>query len=130
MDTTASVFQALTLGDLLTGVDSTSNVYQGLTLGDLLTGVDSTTSVYQGLTLGDLLTGVDTTTSVYQGLTLGDLLTGNSATSGITLEDLLATTVPPATYQWQSVDLSKFPLARNETSGGPGVQSPTGPASS
>ena len=51
------------------------------------------------------MTGDDTSAVGYPKLTLGDLL---------------LSTIPPATYQWPSVNLSTLPLAADEASGGTG----------
>ena len=58
----------------------------------------------------------------YNGTTVGQLLTGDTTSSAnypnLTLGDLVLSTVPPATYQWQSVDLSSLPLAADKKLGG------------
>jgi choice-of-anchor C domain-containing protein len=61
--------------------------------------------------------------SDYNTVTLSQLLTGDNASypgypNPLTLADLLLTTVPPASYPWQSVTLSSLPLAANATNGG------------
>jgi len=56
------------------------------------------------------------------GPTVGDLVDtvnqSDATYDSLTLEDLLATTVPPATYQWPSANLAALPLAANELNGG------------
>jgi hypothetical protein len=65
------------------------------TVGDLGT--------YGTTTVGQLLDGDTTDTPDYPDLDLGDLV---------------LSTIPPATYQWQSVDLANLPLAADESAGG------------
>jgi choice-of-anchor C domain-containing protein len=61
--------------------------------------------------------------SDYSSVTLSQLLSGDNTSypgypNPLTLADLLLTTVPPASYPWQSVNLSSLPLAANATGGG------------
>jgi uncharacterized protein YjbI with pentapeptide repeats len=99
------------IGELSDVVDC--NTYQYCssgTLGDAYTAG----AILSGATLGELGTYGDTT--------IGQLLTGDStSTSGypsLDLGDLVLSTIPPASYQWQAVNLSGLPLAGNESSGG------------
>ncbi|MST32984.1 hypothetical protein GHK86_09670 [Acidimicrobiaceae bacterium USS-CC1] len=73
---------------------------------------------YGTTTLGDLLAGLSS--DPYASSTLGALLaTVSQAELGrLTLGDLIEITVPPTSYQWQSVDLAGLPLAKDEVSGG------------
>ena len=100
--------------------------YGSTTLGDLpASAIASTTpqttlgqlGTYGSTTLGDLTT--------YNGLTLGQLLEElNTAAPGfpaVTLGDLLLSTVPPASYPWQSYTLSDLPLAADEPPGDGGT---------
>ncbi|MFZ0665977.1 MAG: kelch repeat-containing protein, partial [Acidimicrobiales bacterium] len=99
------------IGDLSAVVDcSTYPDCASGTLGDAYTaGV-----ILPGATLADL--------SAYNGTTLGQLLNGDTTdTPGyptIDLGDLILSTVPPASYQWQAVDLPSLPLASDESGGG------------
>jgi hypothetical protein len=72
---------------------------------------------YGSTTLGDLTT--------YNGLTLAQLLEElNTSAPGfpsVTLDDLLLSTVPPASYPWQSFNLSDLPLAAHEPAGAGGT---------
>ena len=59
----------------------------------------------------------------YNTVTLSELLSGDDTSqlgypNPLMLADLLLTTVPPASYPWQSVTLPNLPLAANATSGG------------
>jgi uncharacterized protein YjbI with pentapeptide repeats len=98
-----------TLGDLGT--------YGTTTLGELGT--------YGTTTLGELGTYGTTTLGelgTYGSTTVGQLLEGDDTTAdgypSLSLDDLLSTTVPPSSYQWQDVDLSSLPLAADESTGG------------
>ena len=71
--------------------------YNGTTIGEL------PPSVLAGMSLAQLLVGDDTTQSGYPEITLGDLL---------------VSTMPPSSYQWQSVSLPELPLTANGTAGG------------
>jgi uncharacterized protein YjbI with pentapeptide repeats len=61
---------------------------------------------------------------IYNGTTIGQLLTGDNTSypnyPDLVLGDLLVSTIPPATYQWQSIDLASVPLAADEIDGGTG----------
>ncbi len=71
---------------------------------------------YNGTTLGDL------PASAFTGTSLAQLLIGDATTQAgypdITLGDLVASTMPPASYPWQSVSLPTLPLAADGSAGG------------
>ena len=85
-------------GDLGEASDAGA-IEPGATLGD----IPASDFGNPGPTIGDLVDTIDPSDPTYQSLTL---------------EDILATTVPPASYQWQAIDLSSLPLAADETTGG------------
>jgi len=119
-------------GATLGEADSAGAILPGATLGELGTYGATTLGelgTYGATTLGELGTYGDTTigdlpASALEGTTIGELLTGDHTSAAgypdLTLGDLLLSTIPPATYQWPSVNLSTLPLAADEASGGTG----------
>ena len=103
---------AIIAGATLPVADLTATVLDSITLAQLAQAVPNLAT-----TLADL------PSTDYNQVTLSELLTGdNTAYPGypnpLTLADLLLTTVPPASYPWQSVALTSLPLAANGTAGG------------
>ena len=95
---TATLGQAAQAGALLPSATLLDlPTYNGTTIGEL------PPSALAGMSLAQLLVGDDTTQSGYPEITLGDLL---------------VSTMPPSSYQWQSVSLPDLPLAANGTAGG------------
>ena len=123
----ATLGQAAEAGAILPGANlGDLGTYGSTTLGDLPASAIAATTpqttlgqlgTYGITTLGDLAT--------YNGMTLGQLLQEvNTSAPGfpaVTLGDLLLSTVPPASYPWQSLSLSDLPLAANESPGGGGA---------
>ena len=123
----ATLGQAAEAGVILPGANlGDLGTYGSTTLGELPASAIADTTpqttlgqlgTYGSTTLGDLTT--------YNGMTLGQLLQEvNTSAPGfpaVTLGDLLLSTVPPASYPWQSLSLSDLPLAANETPGGGGA---------
>ena len=128
-------YGSTTLGDLPAGAIAATTpqttlgqlgTYGSTTLGDLPASAIAATTpqttlgqlgTYGSTTLGDLTT--------YNGITLGQLLqelnTSGPGFPVVTLGDLLLSTVPPASYPWQSFTLSDLPLAADETPGDGGT---------
>jgi choice-of-anchor C domain-containing protein len=92
-DLSASVLDSTTLAELAQAVPALAITLAELPAGD-----------YNTVTLSELLSGDVTSYPGYP--------------NPLTLADLLLTTVPPASYPWQSVTLPNLPLAANATSGG------------
>jgi len=83
----------------------------------------STTTLGQAAAAGALLTSATLgQLGTYGATTLGQLLLGDTTRTpgypAITLGDLVVSTVPPTSYQWQSLKLSSLPLAAHGTAGG------------
>ena len=92
----ATLGQASVAGAVLPGADlGDLGTYNGTTVGQLGT--------YNGTTLAELLAAVNTSAPGFPSINVGDLL---------------LSTLPPASYPWQSVPLPTLPLAANESSGG------------
>jgi hypothetical protein len=92
----ATLGQASVAGAVLPGADlGDLGTYNGTTIGQLGT--------YNGTTLAELLAEVNTSAPGFPSINVGDLL---------------LSTLPPASYPWQSVPLTTLPLAANESSGG------------
>jgi hypothetical protein len=84
----------------------------GATLGDAF----AAGAILTSATIGELPTSQLGGTSLAQ-LLIGDT-TSDPGYPTITLGDLLLSTMPPASYPWQTVNLSGLPLAADGTAGG------------
>jgi len=84
----------------------------GATLGDAA----AANAILTSATIGDLPTDQLGGTSLAQ-LLIGDT-TSDPDYPSITLGDLLLSTMPPASYPWQTVNLGGLPLAADATAGG------------
>ncbi|MGA2210400.1 MAG: Ig-like domain-containing protein [Acidimicrobiales bacterium] len=84
----------------------------GATLGDAA----AAGAILTSATVGDL------PTDQLSGTSLAQLLIGDSTSDpdypSLTLGDVLLSTLPPASYPWQSVSMSGLPLAADESAGG------------
>jgi hypothetical protein len=84
----------------------------GATLGD----ADTAGAILTSATVGDL------PTDELSGTSLAQLLIGDSTSDpdypNLTLGDVLLSTLPPASYPWQTVSMSGLPLAADESAGG------------
>ena len=108
-DLSEAVLNSTTLEQLVQAGDGSVN---GITLEELAQADPSLAT-----TVAELPASAYSTVTLYQ-LLNGDNTSYPGYPNPLTLADLLLTTVPPASYPWQSVTLSSLPLAANATNGG------------